>query len=100
MIHAGRNGDLVPEIAGQAQQGHPAVTPGQFGHPAGGAIGAAIVDQDELELLRLPGHGRAQALVHQRKVFLFVQERHHDRYSPHRRWISIPAHWHLPNTLI
>ena len=88
-----RDRQLVAEVAGQEEQLHPLVVGAELAHHLAAAVGAAIVDEDELAVpLDLSRH-RVEAAVKLRQDLLLVAHRNDERDRRHgTRVIAAAAH--------
>ena len=78
VVHARGDRQLVAEVAREREQLDPRVPLGAGGRPRRRAVPAAVVDEEQLEILGLLLEHAAQAIAEDGEALLLVQERHDD----------------------
>ena len=84
-VHAGGDGDLVAEIARQADIAEARVAPGERLQHDGAGIAAAVVDEDRLRRLVKPGEQQVEPAQQHRQHGFLVEHRNDDAVADRLR---------------
>ena len=88
MFEAGADRDLMPEVSGKLHHHDAAILRFQAAQYFGAAIGAAIINKDDLVIQSLFGQSLGNAGMQRGKIFFLVEDRNDDRQHRRRQGLA------------